>query len=84
MNTRNETAASGDANSDGNTVPNAEVLVSVSTASDDTTASFAVKPDTSAVVIRQSSKPSGRNITEIPLPIYASMLSAPFSTKLSL
>ena len=48
-----------------------------------TTASFAVKPVMSAVEMRQSSKPSGRNSGERKRPMAASRLSALFVTKFS-
>ena len=48
-----------------------------------TTASFAVKPDTSAVTIRQSPKPSGAKMGDTSRPSAARMLSALFSTTFS-
>lgn len=83
VNTRKLIAVSG-VNTDGSTDASESALVPHSTASDDTTASFAVKPEISAVVTLQSSKPSGRKITEIALPIYASKLVRLSSVKFSL
>lgn len=48
----------------------------------ETTASFAVKPEISAVATRQSAKPRGLNIGAINLPIAASILFALSSTGL--
>ena len=63
-----------------NTEPRAELrfatFVPRSTASVETTASFAVKPEISAVTIRQSAKPRGRNTGAISCPMRASRLSA--------
>lgn len=46
----------------------------------ETTASFAVKPEISAVTMRQSPKPRGLKIGSINWPISASRLSALFAT----
>ena len=53
----------------GSAASSASALVPISTESEETTASLAVKPEMSAVVTRQSSKPSGRKRTEIKRPI---------------
>lgn len=83
VNTRKLTAES-PVNRLGRTEPSCAVPVFIRTDSVLTTASFAVKPDISAVTARQSPKPSGLNIGAINLPIMASRLSALSSTTLSL
>ena len=68
----------------GKTEETASALVPISTARVETTASFAVKPETSAVATRQSLKPSGLNTTDTHRPIEASKLTELSVTKLSL
>ena len=79
VNTRKLTAESG-VNIDGRTAESMSALVPDNTASDETTASFAVKPDMSAVTTRQSPKPSGLKITAMNLPMYARILCVPSVT----
>ena len=60
--------------------PRVDTLVLSRTDIVETTASFAVKPEISAVATRQSAKPRGLNIGAINLPIAASILFALSST----
>ena len=59
----------------GSAASSASALVPISTESEETTASLAVKPEMSAVAQRQSAKPSGAKMGATSRPIMASRLS---------